>query len=145
MIDPERSWHRLFLEKIRCVFENPLRRYGAMMRPPKVIDSDPFLSKWGHDLLDAAIVRQFEERIIKHWVSRLAIPAGVLRETETFQRNKTKIRNRQSLHYFFCCSQMTPQPDQRDSKARLSRDQLSVSRQPWVNFEPWSCKLLKLE
>lgn len=33
---------------------------------PKVIDSDLFLSKWGHDLLDAEIIRLFEERIIKH-------------------------------------------------------------------------------
>lgn len=55
---------------------------------PKVIDRDLFLSKWGHDLLDAGVVRQFEERIIKHWVTRLAIPAGVLRETETFQSTK---------------------------------------------------------
>lgn len=64
MIDPERSWHRLFLEKIRCVFENQLRRCGAMMRPPKPLTATFFFLNG--DLLEAEIVRLFEERIIKH-------------------------------------------------------------------------------
>lgn len=42
MIDLERGWHGLILEKIRCVFENPLRRYGAIMRPPKSLTATFF-------------------------------------------------------------------------------------------------------
>lgn len=58
---------------------------------PKVIDSDLFLSKWGHDLLDAEIIRLFEERIIKHWVLGLAIPARITWDWN-FPVNETKPR-----------------------------------------------------
>lgn len=103
---------------------------------PNVIDSDLFLSKWGHNLLVAEIVWRFAERIIKHWVSRL--PAYYVRLKLFSRRNKTKISNPivSTVSLKWHLSQIN---------ARLCRAQLSVSRLPWVNFELWSCKLLKLE